>query len=950
MKSPIFSTLQKPIIKYLKEAGIDEESEVQSLGIPSILQGKNVLLIAPTGMGKTYAAILPVFDMFLSAKGRGEVEGISILYITPLRALNRDVHRRLIELGRSLGIDVKVRHGDTSQWAREVQARTPPDMLITTPETLQAILPGKRLKEHLKHVRWVIVDEVHELVDDERGVQLSTALERLYNIRGEEFQRIGLSATIGEPSLVARFLVGEGRDVEVIKTSEDKRYEVTIEYVSPSRDDVKIAGRYSLPPSYVSRVRRIIRLISQHKSTLIFTNTREHAEALGSLIYALAPNLSSRVHHGSLSKEIREDVERAFHTGKVRVVICTSSLELGMDIGSVDLVIQYMSPRQAIKLVQRIGRSGHKLDATPKGIIVAASTDDIIESTALLKRAGNGILERPPSHEAALDVLAHQIVGLALDERGIYIEDAYSIVKRAHPYRTLKLETFKEVFSQLEALRILRLYHGGLRPYSPRAYRYYYENLSVIPDIKHYSVFDFIAKRKIGTLDQGFVAKRCNPGIEFVMHGHTWKVVSRDESSLKIDVEPTTPSFDAIPSWEGEMIPVDYYTALEVGRLREAILNIDVNGGSIKKIAEEWNTNIEAVEKTVATLREHIKRNPLPTHTRIVIERFERFIIIHSSFGSLVNEAFGLAITAILRSKYSASFLYQSDPYRIAIQCPFPIDPKIVEQIFKSLTPSSFEEIIDVALESTEAFIWRHWHVAKRFGVVERKAEYSSHRARILVDLFHGTVLNKEAKREMYTEKLDITHAKQVLEGVESREITVEIAETMGEEPSPLSSLILDKIIPHALLRPITPSKSLIELVKERLQSRMVKLVCIHRGDWEAVRKVEQLPEKIQCKKCRSTLIAVTYPDDLNLTYVVRKKLSGQTLSRDEKEMWRKGWQTAGLVQIYGKKAILALAGRGVGPATAVRVLRKPLRKKEDFYVEILKAERVYARTRSFWD
>src|SRR5216683_7182336 len=366
MPSSAFSVLKPPVLKRLEKEGFLEASPIQELSIPAILRGENVLLIAPTGTGKTLAAMLPVLDRFLEARSSEKTHGISILYITPLRALNRDLLRRLEEIGRDLDVRIQVRHGDTPTSARSQQAKSPPDMLITTPETLQSILVGKRMKEHLRSVRWVVVDEVHELATDERGVQLSIALERLIELTGREFQRIGLSATIGEPERIAQFLVGSGRRVTVLRSDETRGLQISVRSVHPSSGDQKESVNLGLPISTVARARKILGLVEAHKSTLVFTNTREHAEALASQLLALGAGIAVRVHHGSLSRELREEAEKEFQEGKLKALICTSSLELGIDIGSVDFIIQYTSPRETTRLVQRVGRSGHTLGGTSR--------------------------------------------------------------------------------------------------------------------------------------------------------------------------------------------------------------------------------------------------------------------------------------------------------------------------------------------------------------------------------------------------------------------------------------------------------------------------------------------------------------------------------------------------------------------------------------------------------
>src|SRR6266487_2289667 len=411
MRNSAFSTLKPPVLQRLEKEGFLEASPIQELAIPAILSGENVLLIAPTGTGETLAAILPVLDKLIEARAEGKPRGISVLYVTPLRALNRDLLRRLEEMGKDLDIRIQVRHGDTPVSARASQARSPPDMIITTPETLQAILIGKKMKEHLRSVRWVVVDEVHELATDERGVQLSFALERLRELTGVEFQRIGLSATIGEPDRIGQFLVGTNRKISILRSDEERGLEISVGSVSPTHKDQEEASRLGLPASTVARARKIQQLIEAHKSTLVFTNTREHAEALASQLRALG-STSVRVHHGSLSRELREEAEKEFQEGRLRGLICTSSLELGIDIGSVDFIIQYTSPRETTRLVQRIGRSGHTLGGTSRGIILTITPDDILESAVLIQRAKEGRLERPIIHEKALDVLAHQIIGM----------------------------------------------------------------------------------------------------------------------------------------------------------------------------------------------------------------------------------------------------------------------------------------------------------------------------------------------------------------------------------------------------------------------------------------------------------------------------------------------------------------------------------------------------------
>ena len=937
----VFRILQKPVRLQINRQGITEASEIQKLAIQPILQKKNVLLIAPTGTGKTLAAILPIFDLYLSAKKSDSVDGISILYITPLRALNRDILRRLIEIGKELGLDVQVRHGDTPTSARTKQAKKPPDMMITTPETLQAILPGKRMKEHLKHVKWLVVDEIHELATDKRGVQLSVAIERLRRLVGHEFQRIGLSATIGEAEKIAKFLSGSRNQAEVLKSSELRSLDVKIEKVNIEKKDYVQAKELGISSANISRVRRICELVTEPRSTLVFTNTREHAEALGSQINAIHCRNSVKVHHGSLSREIREEVEAEFQKGDIKAVICTSSLELGIDVGTVDLVVHYMSPRQATRLIQRIGRSGHQIKSIPKGRIITTWADDILESMVLIDHAKKGQLEKVKVHENALDVLAHQIVGLILDTKNITVGEAYDIVRRAYPFRNIEPQIFYDVIKQLQQQRMIRLRDEGLSGKYLNTRRYYYENLSVIPDVKKYTVFDFSLKRRIGTLDQEFVAKRCQSRTEFIMHGNTWRVISVDDEKMTVEVEAAASSLNAIPSWEGEIIPVEYDVALEVGKLRQAI---SVNSQSI---AVYENQELDKVKETI---ERHNRDYPLPTHEQIVIERFENCIIIHACFGNLVNEALALVMSALLQAKYGVNILTHTDPYRIAIITPIKMDPKKIANELKNLKEKEIPTIIRNAIEYTETFTWRHWHVAKRFGAVEAKADYKLKRGKLLVKVFSATPINKETQREIYLEKIDIKNTVKIIKKILTDEIDIQVVDQKGTSCSPFALPIVDKVVPHNLLRPALPSQPLADIVKERLMATSVRLICIFNADWESVRDVKTLPDVIRCPKCNSTLIAVGYHGDQEILQIIKKKKKHLKLSTEEKIRWNRAWKSASLVQTAGKRAILTMAARGVGPVIASRILRKPIRNEAEFFSEILKAEREYQRTRLFWD
>src|SRR3989338_8863728 len=403
----VFNLFSEKMRSLIAKKGFIEPTLPQKLGIPDILAGKNILIIAATGIGKTETAMLPLLDKIHLEKSKP----ISLLYVTPLKSLNRDLLSRLFWWADKLDLEIDVRHGDTSAQERAAQRENPPHVLITTPESLQAILTGKIFREHLKNVKYVVIDEIHVLIESKRGVQLSLGLERLKQLSGN-FQRIGLSATVGSPEIVASFL---SADTKIVQAESSKKYDIRVETPKPTPKDQLIADDLVIGVSTTARLRRIYDLIQSHKSVIVFTNTRETAEVISSRLKRLYKELKHEVHHGSLSKEGRIKSEVAFKEQKLKSLIATSSLELGIDIGSIDLVVQYLSPRQATRLIQRVGRAGHRIDEVSKGIILSGE-EDIFESCVVAENAEKKKLEKIKVHDMAMDVLAGQILGMALDE------------------------------------------------------------------------------------------------------------------------------------------------------------------------------------------------------------------------------------------------------------------------------------------------------------------------------------------------------------------------------------------------------------------------------------------------------------------------------------------------------------------------------------------------------
>ncbi len=931
----------KSLQRAIRKRGLVSPTSIQEKAIPLLLLGRNCLIVSPPGTGKTEAAVLPVFEMMIR---RGVIDelGVHALYITPLRALNRDVFRRLAEIGEDLGISVGIRHGDTLTKVRKMQAEKPPTLLITTPETFQAILPGKRMRKHLHKVKWVIVDEIHELISDKRGVQLLLGLERLEEVAETSFQRIGLSATIGDPQTIASLLAGNGRGCKVVEAdAPEKEVDVIIEAPQPSEEDLEQAIKTGNHPEALARLRRVVEIVNEHKTTLIFTNTREQAEALSSRLRHFAPHLRIAVHHGSLSREVRTEVEKQLRRGELRGVVCTSSLELGIDVGFIDYVIQYSSPRQTTKLVQRIGRSRHEVGGKPSGAILCAGVDDLLEAVSIAKLMREGYLEPPTLFTGALDVLAHQLLGLVLDHGNISFEKALAIVKRCGFYTELEDIAFENTIELLSKIGLLRVdWERRILRRTATTFRRYYENLSMIPDTPSYAVVDSASRKKVGSLDQSFVSEFCMQGQKFVLRGRGWRVVSVDDDQRKVFVEPDEDLLGAVPAWEGEAIPVYPEVAQLVGKLRRMLV-----------CGEQPFAGVEVSPEVYEVLK-HLKQDllrgeaPLPDDRRVVVESWENYIIIHSCWGDRANEALGMLVGGLLASRYGILSYVSKDPYRVVLTLPHPLRPEVVVKELEAIKPEDVETLLITFLEDTRLLRWRLWHVAKRFGAVSKDLSYSFSRAQLLSRVYRDTPIFREVINEVFVDRLDLETVKSLLDAIQKGEM--EVVAVSSSQPSPFATSMLERVLPKDVLMPKVSESELLEVVRTRLLREKVKLVCFFKGDWSGIFTVNAVPQRPRCPKCGSTLIAVTYHDDDATQRVIKKKVSGGRLSREEEVKWLRSWKSASLVQHYGKRAVLVLAARGVGPEAATRILRKA-KSCEELLREVVRAERKYLSTRMFW-
>jgi len=853
-------------------------------------------------------------------------------------------------------MDVSVRHGDTSQYERKMQADNPPDMLIVTPETLQAMLIGKIMRSHIRNIRYIVLDEVHELVPSKRGLQLTVGLERLKALiksAGNPSPRIlALSATVGTPEKIVNFfsMCREGTKCKIVNAIRIKETHMQVESPKPRPEDSSVKDRVLVGPETVARLRRILQLIHEKNSVLTFTNTREFAEILSSRIKVLDESLPIETHHSSLAKNVRISAEEAFKASELKALICTSSLELGIDIGAIDFVIQYMSPRQVSKFLQRVGRSGHSLSRKSEGIIISTDPDDAFEASVIASLAKKGWVEPTVTYPHGWDVLGHQIVGLALEEYKIPPDKAFEIIRRAEPYKSLTKDEFMETARLMQKLGFLwvdsKFAEGPELKRRQNAWVYYYSNLTTIPDVKNYQLFDVVSNKPVGSLDAEFISLHGNPGTSVIVKGHAWRIL--DVTPKKIFAEPLKGIGGAIPAWEGELIPVPYEVSQAVFKLRKDIsrkLSLP-ESRAMEHITEALPVTKDVAEKMLSYVKKQAKWGVVPSDTEILVEHYadveDSWLVIHAPWGSLVNDTIGRVLAALLTTR-TGSVGLQSDPYRIILKLQKSSDWSVAVDTFKSLKPEVLEPVLMAILPNTELFIWRFIHVAKRFGIIAKDAEYGKGYIKKVAEAYAGTPVYREALNEVFHEKLDLEKAKEVLGLLHSGKLRLHVA--VGLSPFGQSGVMRK----YEIVAPDRPDSEIFQIFKKRLMETRVGLVCTNCGKWATIYGVEDLPKRIQCPVCEAGLIAVV-PSRyvLEAQELAKKNLAGKKLKDWDKKHVDMMSNSAGLVIASGRNAVIALAGRGIGPKAAGRVLSK-MHSGDELLQDILHQEQLYARNRRFW-
>jgi ATP-dependent Lhr-like helicase len=920
---------------------------MQTAAISRISAGSSVLVVAPTGSGKTEAALLPVLEE-MSSESRG---GIRALYITPLRALNRNLIDRIQRLVSITGLTAAVRHGDTQPSERRKQAIAPPDILITTPETLQAVLSGKVMQRHLRNVRYVIIDEIHQFAKDRRGIQLSVGLGRLRKVTGHSFQRMGLSATVGAPEQIAALFGDE--PPEILAMPLKKHYDYRVEWPRPIDKDFETARDMYITPEAAAGLSTIDDTLDESRSTLVFVNARPIAELLGSRLAMVRPDVA--VHHGSLPREERARIEAGFKAGEIRGLVCTSTLELGIDIGTVDRVVQYNSPRQVTSLIQRVGRSGHKLDQTSRGLILAVSSDDAIESLAAVQAAQEGDLEPLHIHRLALDVLAHQIVGCALDQGGTAPwSEILQTIRAAEPYREMEDTQAERVAEFLDHLGVLRMQGDKVRV-TPKGRRYYFENLSTIRDERRYPVLDLTTQKQVGILGEEFMMIQAREGLHFIIRGRPWKIERIGKDGM-VYVSPIADPNALIPGWDGEMLPVPFGLAQRVGRIRKEIDRCLEKSGVSKTVShfeKAWPINKTGAKRLVEEHTNHRKTGaPVPTDDRIVVEAFDRFLIVHSSFGEVVNVTLGDLIEELLARKHLVRFWW-TDPYRILYELVADTREIDVEGLVDELLRIDDETLeggLKALLENHLPLGYYMKGIAERFGAIRRDLTVGEGDLRSFEIRFANTPIYDEAVREALLLHADFDRVRDIVHKIRSGDIEVVIHRS-EETPTPLAYPILRRYVEAPeLFSPEVEREEILDRMRLHLSSEPVHLLCFDCGHFHEEVRIGQMADHPECAKCKSRLLTVLGWAAWTVRDAYAKRTRKLDLSDEERKLLTRAKQVADLVAVYGKRAVYANSVYGVGPTTASKILAKMQDTEKEFLNDLFEAKLKYVTTRPYWN
>ncbi|HEY3586874.1 MAG TPA: DEAD/DEAH box helicase, partial [Myxococcaceae bacterium] len=733
-------------------SAFDAPTAAQEQAWPAIASGENVLISAPTGSGKTLAAFLWAIDQLAEAGISERPPGIGLVYVSPLKALSYDIDRNLRLPLRGIGIDLRVavRTGDTPQRERQAMLRQPPDILITTPESLYLMLTS-RAQELFDGTRWCIVDEIHAVAATKRGAHLALTLERLTQAAGRELQRIGLSATQRPLEEIGRFLVGPRRECRIVDTGVRKRLDLEIrvpvesmaepdapagDALDPLASGAGDATRRSIWPAIYPE---LLELIRSHSSTIVFVNNRRSAERLalrlnelaqaGDLEVGRTPMEIARAHHGSLAREERQVVEELLKSGELPCLVATSSLELGIDMGAVDLVIQVESPKSVARGLQRIGRAGHSVDAVSQGRIFPKFRADLLECAVVARRMREGAIESTVVPRNPLDVLAQQIVAIAAaagESESVPVDDLYALITRTHSYAELPRRQLDHVLDMLDGRypstafaelrpRIIWDRTAGTIRARPGARQLAVANAGTIPDRGLYAV-TLPDGRRVGELDEEMVYE-ARPGQTFLLGASTWRIEEITRDRVIVTPAPGLPG--AVPFWKGD----------GVGRPKELGEAIGAFARwAVDQTPEQLEGDYDLDRRAAANLVEFLAEQQaatrvIPSDRAIVVERFRDEIgdwrlCVLSPFGGRVHAAWGLALSALVREEMGleSDAIWSDDG--IIIHLPDAEEPPGSDLVL--IDPEEIEDRVVAELSSSALFGARFRENAARALLIPR--------------------------------------------------------------------------------------------------------------------------------------------------------------------------------------------------------------------------------------
>ncbi|MDP6642190.1 MAG: ATP-dependent helicase [Candidatus Nanoarchaeia archaeon] len=820
-ENEIFEILH-PIVKTWFKNKFKKLSLPQLYGVMEVHSRNNILISAPTGATKTLTGFMAIINELIDSSIKNILENkIYCVYISPLKALNNDIQKNLLEpleemekiydktnidkvAKKNLGIRVAVRTGDTTQKEKLNMLKSPPHILITTPESLAILLNSPKFKDYLNDVQWCITDEIHALAENKRGVHLSLSLERLQKL-SKGMTRIGLSATISPLEEIAEFLVGNDRNCKIIDVQFLK--ELDLKVLSPV-DDL-IGTSHSSMHSEMYNL--LDKLIQEHKTTLIFTNTRSATERVVHFLKEKFPkNYTENIgaHHGSLSKEHRLNLEERLRKGELKVAVCSTSLELGIDIGYIDLVVLLGSPKSVARCLQRIGRSGHQLHSTTKGRIVVLDRDDLIECSLLLKSAIEKKIDRIHIPTNALDVLSQQIFGVAISDQ-IHINDLFKLIKKSYCYKTLNKKDFNEVIDYLSGKYIsledryiyAKIWHdedtGMIGKKGRLARVLYMTNIGTIPDETHVKVK--IGEDVVGTIDEGFL-ERLRRGDIFVLGGNTYEFKFARGMVAQVNASGDRPP--TVPSWFSDMLPLSFDLALDIQKFRRLLEQRFSNKQPKKNILKFINDYLYVDNKAANAIynyfNEQFRFSEIPHEKKILVEHYidednRRHVVFHTLFGRRVNDVLSRALAyAIYKTQHKDLEIGINDNgFFLAYE-----KNVNVLKAFSLLNSKDLRRILELAIDQTEVLKRRFRHCATRALMILRNYKGKTKRvgrqqvsSMILLSavkrISEQFIILKEARREVLEDLMDIDNAIKIVKMVEDDKI--KIKEVQTRIPSPFA-------------------------------------------------------------------------------------------------------------------------------------------------------------------